>query len=325
MFDFKKIMQERSLLDPIPTSNPALFPHDDYVPEGCIELNDLHDEYGYHVDIHRDVVYCERTNEAGDTRKLHLTILEPKEHFHSEKEKRWPCLVYIQGSAFHEQWIWNNISRLLRLAEKGFVVAIVEYRPSEFAPFPAQVQDAKTAIRFLRKHATTYHIDEKHMAIGGDSSGGHTALIAGFSGDQKPNTDDYPEYSAQVNCIVDWYGPTVFSLMNYYESSQNHYDPKSPEGFEIGQKNVLEHPELVKETIPMNYVSSDQKTPPLLILHGSRDMLVPFHQSVFLYEYMLELHKDVTFYKLNDANHGSLGFDNDRVMEIVVEFLKTHI
>ena len=75
------------------------------------------------------------------------------------------------------------------------------------------------------------------MAVAGDSSGAHTALMVGFTGDDAPDTDLYGEYSAKVNCIVDSYGPTVFPLMNYFESSQNHYDPESPEGYEIGYKN----------------------------------------------------------------------------------------
>ena len=76
--------------------------------------------------------------------------------------------------------------------------------------------------------------------------------MAGFTGDSAPDTDLYNEYSAKVNCIVDSYAPTVFSLMNYYESSQNHYDSDSPEGYEIGHKNVLENLELAADTIPMN-------------------------------------------------------------------------
>ena len=83
----------------------------------------------------------------------------------------------MQGSAFHEQWLCNNIPRHLRLAQKGYVVAVIQYRPSDIAPFPAQMQDAKTAIRFLKKHAEEYHIDPEHMAVAGDSSGAHTALM----------------------------------------------------------------------------------------------------------------------------------------------------
>lgn len=334
MFDPVPIMKERRLLEPIATPIPAEFPHDEEVPEGCIVLDNLKDDWGHYVDIHTDVVYAEREilNPSGqaDTMPLHLQILEPKIHFgapieEQQKEHIWPCVVYVQGSAFHKQWCWNNIGRHIRLAQLGYVIAIVEYRPSEVAPFPAQAEDAKTAVRYIRKNAPLFHVDPDRIALAGDSSGGHTALIAGFSDDEQPDTPLYAEYSAKVNCIIDVYGPTVFSLMNYYESSQNHYDPDSPEGFEIGRKNVLDHPELVSPTIPMNYLSQAKATPPLLLFHGSRDMLVPFNQSVQLYQYMKRLGKDVTFYKINHASHGGLGFDNDTVLHIVDEFLKKHL
>jgi acetyl esterase/lipase len=326
VFDPRPIMEERKLLDPIPTPDPAKFPHTDEVPEGCIVLKDLHDDWGHYVDFHTDVVYAEREGSA----PLHLQILEPQIHMGASdeemaKEHIWPCVVYVQGSAFHEQWIWNNIARHIRLAQKGYVIAIVQYRPSEVAPFPAQMQDAKTAIRFMRKHAAEYHVDPDHIAVAGDSSGGHTALMAGFTGDDEPDTDLYSEYSAKVNCIVDVYGPTVFALMNYYDSSQNHYDPDSPEGFEIGRKNVLENLDDADATIPMNYLSEDKPTPPLLVIHGGRDMLVPFNQSVRLYECMKKLNKDVTFYKIDDANHGCLGWDNETILCIVEKFLREHI
>lgn len=127
-----------------------------------------------------------------------------------EEGKKVALYSLYPGSAFHKQWLWDHISRHIRMAEHGYVVAIVEYRPSEIAPFPAQMQDAKTAVRFLKKHCEEYHIDVDHMAIAGDSSGGHTALMAGFTGDEGPDTRLYGEYSAKVNCIIDLYGPTVF-------------------------------------------------------------------------------------------------------------------
>lgn len=305
-------------------SDPKDFPHVDEVPEGCIVLKGVRDHWGYKVDLKTDVVYANR-----DGRDLHLQILLPVMNNCPEEVKNakhaWPCIVYVQGSAFHEQWVWNNLDRHIRLAQKGYAIAIVEYRPSEVAPFPAQMQDAKTAIRFMRKNASVYDIDPDRIAVAGDSSGGHTALMAGFTGNDEPDTDLYSEYSAEVKCIVDVYGPTVFALMNYYPSSQNHYDPDSPEGFEIGRKDVLENPELANATIPMNYLSKDKPTPPLLTIHGGRDMLVPFNQSCQLYKVMKEMGKDVTFYKLDDANRGMLGFDSDTVLNIVAEFLRKNL
>lgn len=318
IFNPKQIMEGRELLPLTQPADPRDFPKSEEIPEGCIVLKNVRDTWGYKVDLKTHVVYAER-----DGFKLELQILSPKAGDPSSTEKhRWPCIVYIQGSAFHEQWIWNHLDRHIRLAQKGYVIAVVQYRPSETAPFPAQMQDAKTAIRFMRKHAEEYDIDPERIAAAGDSSGGHTALMAGFTGDDEPDTDLYGEYSAKVKCIVDLYGPTVFSLMNYWESSQNHYLPDSPEGFEIGHKNVLEHPELANATIPMNYLSREKDTPPLLVIHGGRDALVAFNQSCQLYRTMQDMGKDVTFYKIEDAGHGILGFDNDLVLDIIAGFLE---
>lgn len=120
-------------------------------------------------------------------------------------------------------------------------------------------------------------------------------------------------------------GFVVFSLMNRWPSSQDHRAPDSPEGYEIGRKDVIDNPDLAEATIPMNYLSPDRPTPPTLIIHGGRDMLVPFSQSCMLYDYMKKMGKDVTFYKIDHANHGCLGFDNDTVIDIVADFLRAHM
>ena len=114
MFDPKSIMEKRKLQEPIPTSDPADFPRSEEVPEGCIVLEDLKDEWGCQVDFHTDVVYAQREPEdwyvdpVGCTLKMH--ILEPIVHAgvpeeEKKKERKWPCIVYIQGSAFHKQWL----------------------------------------------------------------------------------------------------------------------------------------------------------------------------------------------------------------------------
>lgn len=325
MIDYKKIMNDNSLMEPISTPQPRNFPYTSELPDGCIELNDLGEDWGLTIDIHTDIVYATR-----DGVNLHLILLVPRPHFgctqeEKDKEHIYPCVAYIQGSAFHKQNLWTCISRHMRLAEQGFVVAIIEYRPSEVAPFPGLIEDAKTAIRYLRKNADLYHIDSNHMAVAGDSSGAYTALMVGFTDDSHFCGDLYEDYSSQVNCIVDSYGPTAFMLMNYAPSSQEHISPESPEGYILGKKNVLENLDLAQEASPMNYLSKDKPTPPTLILHGSNDMLVPFNQSCLLYNYMKELGKEVEFYKLNQANHGCFGFDTDRILWIVVDFLKKHI
>lgn len=318
IFDPSNYMAERELLDPITVSDPMKFPDEEYIPEGCHVLTGLKDEWGYNIDIRRTMYKCR------SCRQLLLTVLVPVAD-DLDEDRRWPCVVYSQGSAFHEEWLCNNLVRHIRLAEKGFVVAIAQYRPSETAPFPAQCQDVKSAIRFVRKNAELFHVDPEHIAIAGDSSGGHTALMVGFTGDRVLDDGVFGETTCSVNCIVDLYGPTVFSLMNYWPSIQNHWDPQSPEGYEIGMKNVLENMDESNRTIPMNYLSEDKPTPPTLIINGSRDMLVPTSQSTLLYETMKKLGKEVEYYRIDRGNHGFGGWNNDTVLNIVVEFLRKHI
>ncbi len=332
MFDPKPYLENRTLLEPISTPVPAEFPHTEELPEGCQLLTGLQD-WGYRITEIPDVVYVHRQVPGPDGTAaelpLHLHLLVPCLHNSATEEEKakprtWPLLVHVQGSAFMKQNLWANLGRHIRLVEKGVAVAIVEYRDSSQAPFPAQVEDAKTAIRFLRLHAGEYDLDPRRIALSGDSSGGHTALIAGFSGDEGPDTPVYSGASCLVNCIVDCYAPTVFSLMNFEKSAENHYDGNSPEGRLLRCENILERPDLVEPTIPMNYLSPEKATPPVLILHGSRDMQVPFQQSCLLYTYMKEMGKQVTMYKINDANHGCLGFDSDVVVNLVFGFLEQY-
>ncbi|MCD8190810.1 MAG: hypothetical protein LUD78_11485, partial [Clostridiales bacterium] len=74
-FDPKPIIDERTLLDPIPTADPKDFPHTDEVPEGCIVLKGVKDNWGHKVDLKTHVIYAER-----DGRQLELNIFIPKEH-----------------------------------------------------------------------------------------------------------------------------------------------------------------------------------------------------------------------------------------------------
>lgn len=307
----------RKLVEPQQTKEDR-FPHDDQVPDGCIVLQDLQDTYGYQVDIRR-------TEFAGREIILYLPMRKG-EGMRDLPPVSYPTIVFCQGSAFHKQWLFDHLSQQVRMAEKGFVVAVPAYRPSEEAPFPAQAMDLKNAVRFLKQNAAAYHIDPERMALWGDSSGAHTVLMAGITGDGEPDEDLFDGMiSASVKCMVDWYGPTDFGAMNTVPSSQNHMDADCPEGFEIGRHPVLDRPDLTHAASPMTWLTADRQIPPLLLMHGGRDMLVPFDQSCRLYRRMKELGKEVTFYKLEDANHGCLGFNNDRILDIVEGFLRKHL
>lgn len=304
-------------LVPVFTGSLHEFPSAQELPEGAKNVT-LRDSFGYPVKFLPGLEYACRSGE-----KQHLHLLLPEDW--DCPDRRFPLVVYIQGSAWHRQNIFEHLAHMIRVCQKGIAVAMVEYRPSEVEPFPAQVCDAKAAIRFLRSKAGEYHIDPERIGIWGDSSGGHTAVMAGVTGDRIMDAGLYEGISSEVRCIADWYGPMDIAKMNCVPSTQDHTGPDSPEGYLIGRKNVLENPELAAATVPMNYLRADVPTPPVLILHGSRDHLVHFSQSCLLYERLRELGKDAEFYKLEGAYHGFGGFHSEEALGITIDFLKKHM
>ena len=263
-----------------------------------------------------DVKYISR-NELD----LTLQIISPK-----SVKGLLPCIVYIQGSAWMKQNVYANLPQLAEFAKRGYIIAIVEYRPSSVAQFPAQLQDTKTAIRFMRKNADKYHIDANNIFVWGDSSGGHTSLMIGLTqNNPELDTDDFKEYSIKVNAVVDFYGPTDITQMNYEPSTWDHVSANSPEGKLIGGKNVLENKELAGQTNPINYVNDPETAAPILIMHGSKDRLVPFKQSVLMANALEQKNYVYQFYQLKGADHGSSEFWTTESFDIVDAFLKENL
>lgn len=237
----------------------------------------------------------------------------------------FPIIVFIQGSAWFAQNRHTAIPQLSDFAHRGYVVASVEHRHSLEAEFPAQIQDVKSAIRFLRAHSSTYRIDPERVAIWGDSSGGHLAALVGVSegGGEEFETDAYPEQSSGVKAVVDFYGPTDFLRMSNFPSRIDHDAASSPESLLIGGP-IQQHREKATKANPIAYISKDKTLPPFLIMHGDQDDIVPFNQSVLLYQALIEARQDVTFYKVKGGGHGSR-FWTPEVIEIVQNFLDAYV
>ncbi|MUG69347.1 alpha/beta hydrolase [Paenibacillus validus] len=288
-------------------------PADQESPEGMqIVYGDQND--GYACVYLPDIEYAQY-----EDRSLKINIVMP-----SRAKGPYPLLVYVQGSGWLPQSLYMAIPQLSDFAHHGYVVASVEYRHSLEATFPAQIQDVKTAIRYLRANADKYQIDPARVAVWGDSSGGHLSALVGVSeGFAEFESDLYTEQSSGVKAVVDFYGPTDLLQMNKYPSKVDHDAGDSPESLLIGGP-IQEHPDKVSRANPITYISREKALPPFLIMHGDQDELVPFNQSVLLYEALKEAGQDVTFYKVKGAGHGSRFWTPD-VLEIVRKFLTAYV
>ena len=234
-----------------------------------------------------------------------------------------PCFVFVQGSAWMQQYVYAQVAQVAKLAEKGYVCAIVEYRHSGIASFPAQAKDARNAIRYLRQNAEKYGIDSERMIVAGDSSGGHTAMWAALIHDDNSADNCFPGVSAEVKGIVDFYGSTSVMAADSNPTTLNHCLPDSPEGMVMGKKNLLEHRELARALSVECNIDGDTKLPPVLMFHGTKDRLVNCQGSAILYKRLKNTGHRVKFYLIKGADHGGAEFWTNRIVGIIDEFCQS--
>ena len=178
---------------------------------------------------------------------------------------------------------------LAGLAARGYVVASITYRLSGEARYPAAIQDAKAAVRWLRGNAAAYGIDPNRVIAWGGSAGGQLAAVLGTSCNVAA-LEGAPVRGAQtsscVQGVVDFYGPTDFSQMDGQRlpntNSPSHDAATSGESVYLGCALPQCAPETVRLANPIAFV--DRSDPPFLIMHGDADTAVPPKQSQILYD-----------------------------------------
>lgn len=248
--------------------------------------------------------------------KLRLQLLLPR--IADDPDRRFPCVLFIQGSHWAEQNLYRNVANLGMLARRGYVCTIVEYRPYGIKQFPAQIIDAKNAVRFMRDHAEDYHVDPTSMAIMGDSSGGHVAAIAGMTARTALLDEPASSASCDVRAIIDLYGAVDPTLPYGFPSTLDHQLLTSPEGMLLGC-DLRKHPERGLPAVAKTYVEEDFA--PMLILHGTKDRTVFCQESVDLYEALRAAGKDVELYLVRGSDHADAGFWSDAALDVYDAFL----
>jgi acetyl esterase/lipase len=210
------------------------------------------------------------------------------------------------------------------LVESGqFVGASIGYRLSGEATWPSQIHDCKAAIRWLRAHAAEFGFDPDRIAVMGSSAGGHLVAMLGTSGDVEKlegTLGEHCDVSSRVNCVIDEFGPTNFLTMNDFPGTMDHLAADSPESKLLGQQ-VTKVPELVREASPVTWVTQDD--PPILIIHGTKDPMVPYQQSVVFAEALKQAGVTVILQKIENGEHG--GFGSDEINVRTRMFLEKHL
>ncbi len=300
----------------------AEFPEFTEPVEGAKLIPTTGDEQGV-LYLH-DVEYMK----VGDI-PLRLQLLIPITRNHpydfmngAEQGTQLPCYVFVQGSGWFQQYLYGRVVDLARLASRGFVCAIVEYRHSGIAAFPAPVIDTRNAVRFLRQNAQKYGIDPEKIVLAGDSSGGHVAMFGGIRHNDDTDENAFPGISAEVKGLVDYYGSVSVMLEDGNPSTPNHHLPDSPEGREAGGINLFEHPEMRRAMSVEENITAETQIAPVLIFHGTKDRTVNCKESVLLFNALRAAGKPVDFYLIQGADHGGAEFWTEQMLDIVEAFIR---
>lgn len=191
------------------------------------------------------------------------------------------------------------------LARHGYAVAVISYRLSGEAIFPAQIEDCKASVRWLRANAKKFNLDPDHIGATGHSAGGHLTSLLAATGDVKEfDKGDNLEFSSRIQAACPLSGPTDFLQMDAHapkEAKLKHDAPMSPEARLIGGP-IQQNKEKVAKANPITYVSKE--TPPFLIIHGDQDPVVPANQAELLHEALRKAGVVTKLHLVQGAGHG---------------------
>ena len=219
-----------------------------------------------------------------------------------------PVIVWIHGGG----WRSGGKERCpaAALVPDGYAVASIDYRLTSGAPFPAQIEDCKAAVRWLRANASTYHLDPDRIGAWGMSAGGHLAALLGVSGGvpELEGNGDNMQYSSRVQAVCDVAGPADLPALT-----------------DVGPKRMSAIEELLGGPIekdkakamaasPIHYISKDD--PPFLIVHGEADRVVPVEQSLRLYEELRKAGVNTTLKILPHVGHQAVLMDAVKDAEV---------
>ena len=229
-----------------------------------------------------------------------------------------PVVVWVHGGG------WKNGSKekpkAAWLAEEGYAVVSINYRLTDVAQWPAQIDDCREAVRWARRNASVFGFDLDRIGTWGSSAGGHLVALMG--------TLPYPEnesVSSRVQAVCDWFGPTELLTMppNNVGEGRTEEDVANSNGAKLLGCTVKDCPELARQASAHDNVSKDDA--PFLIMHGDEDPGVPIQQSIQFYKRLRKTGVPVKYEVVEGAGHGGKLFDTPEVKATVRAFFDQYL
>ena len=226
----------------------------------------------------------------------------------------FPAIMCIHGGAWRAGKRTDLEKTIEGFAARGYVGVTVSYRLAPASKFPAQLEDCKAAVRWLRANAATYHVNPDRIGVMGFSAGGHLACMLGLThqSDGLEGDGGHPDQSSQVQAVVSFFGPTDFSTKSWSDDLEK--DVLLP----VVGASFKERPDLYKRLSPVSYVSKD--APPFLFFHGTADPLVNVRHSRVLAEKLKEAGVEAQVVELDGEKHGWVGDKLARTLTQTIQF-----
>ena len=284
-------------------------------PEGNTPLISEEKQEPVPVKSNIDLVYAK----YGD-REMKLDLYVPE-----DGEGPFPIVVWIHGGGWTEGDKKDCLPLNFGYCQKGYATASLSYRFINVAPFPAQIEDCKAAIRWLKAHSKEYNIDPNHIGVWGGSAGGHLACLLGVTGKTKKfDVGDHLDQTSEVHAICNYFGPTDFlSWLDYLESNADLTNLFNGVRITFLGGQMEEKVELAKEASPTTFV--DQNAAPFIHIHGTVDIIVPVEQAEKLHDKLRAANVWSRLFLVPRAGHNGEDFFNPKLLEEVQLFFDTNL
>lgn len=218
------------------------------------------------IATHKDIAY----DDADAAQKLDVYL--------AKSDEPMPAMIYIHGGGWRAGSKNRIPAWLAKAVREGWLsVVSVEYRFTDVAPHPAQVNDCVRAIQFVRHNAAKWNIDPQRLGVTGGSAGGHLTLWVALHDDaaDADSKDPVEKHSSRVACAVSFAGPTDWSLLDTIVHKHPAY--RQLLGYAPGTPAGEMESKAKRDVSPITFVSKDD--PPVMQVHGDNDVIVPIKHA----------------------------------------------